>query len=99
MSLSLSSSWTNLKLAKKFVPLNVLYVFGDLSCCASAELHLNGLQTSKSELLSTYRASLKLAYKDLSLEDKKRAETAKKMDPKKAEQLERLGMAYSGGSR
>lgn len=55
--------------------------------------------SSCNQLFSTSRASLKLAYKDLSMEDQRRDEVAKKMDPKKAEQLERLGMAYGGSSK
>lgn len=39
---------------------------------------------------------MKLAYKDLSLEEKKRDESIKKMDPKKKEQVERLGMGFGG---
>ena len=43
-----------------------------------------------------HRASLKLAYKDLSLEEKKRDESMKKMDPQKKAQMERLGMGFAG---
>jgi ADP-ribosylation factor GTPase-activating protein 2/3 len=39
---------------------------------------------------------LKLAYKDLSLEEKKRDDSMKNMDVKKKAQMERLGMGYSG---
>ena len=44
----------------------------------------------------SYRIMLKLAYKDLSLEEKKRDEAMKNMDPKKREQMERLGMGAIG---
>ena len=44
----------------------------------------------------SYRIMLKLAYKDLSLEEKKRDEAMKNMDPKKREQMERLGMGAVG---
>ena len=40
------------------------------------------------------RANIKLAYKDLSLEDKHREDKMKRLDPKKKEQAERLGMAF-----
>ena len=46
-----------------------------------------------------FSASLKLAYKDLTLEDARREKQAKNLDPRKAAQFERLGMAYSGASR
>ena len=42
---------------------------------------------------------MKLAYQDLTLEDARREKQAKNMDPRKAAQFERLGMAYSGTSR
>lgn len=41
-------------------------------------------------------ASMRLAYQDLSLERKKKEDKLKITDPKKAEQLERLGMGFSG---
>ncbi|XP_074645342.1 ADP-ribosylation factor GTPase-activating protein 3-like [Tubulanus polymorphus] len=47
-------------------------------------------------------ASMRLAYKDLSLEDerrKKEEDKMKKVDPKKAAQMERLGMGYASQSR
>ncbi|ELT91095.1 hypothetical protein CAPTEDRAFT_181150 [Capitella teleta] len=40
--------------------------------------------------------NLKLAYKDLSVDEKRRDDSMKKMDPKKKQQLERLGMGFSG---
>ncbi|PIK56792.1 ADP-ribosylation factor GTPase-activating protein 2 [Apostichopus japonicus] len=42
-------------------------------------------------------ASMRLAYKDMDIEMKKREETLKKEDPNKAKQMERLGMGF--GSR
>ncbi|XP_037069955.1 ADP-ribosylation factor GTPase-activating protein 2-like [Pollicipes pollicipes] len=44
-------------------------------------------------------ASVRLAYQDLSLEQKKQSDRMKNVDPKKAEQMERLGMGFgsSGG--
>ncbi len=42
-------------------------------------------------------ASARLAYQDLSLQQKKQEEKLRKMDPKKAEQVERLGMGASSG--
>jgi len=41
-------------------------------------------------------ASMKLAYQDLSIDRKKQEEKMKNLDPKKAAQMERLGMGYSG---
>ncbi|XP_072165444.1 ADP-ribosylation factor GTPase-activating protein 2-like [Diadema setosum] len=43
-------------------------------------------------------ASMRLAYKDMSVEMKKQEEKLKKEDPNKAKQMERLGMGYSGRS-
>ena len=42
---------------------------------------------------------MKLAYKDLGLEEKKRDEKIKNMDPLKKAQVERLGMGFGGHSR
>ena len=41
-------------------------------------------------------ASVRLAYQDLSLEQRKQTDRVKNLDPKKAEQLERLGMGFGG---
>jgi len=41
-------------------------------------------------------ASLSLAYSELSIDTKKRDEKMKNLDPKKKEQMERLGMGGSG---
>ncbi|KAG8197610.1 hypothetical protein JTE90_001542 [Oedothorax gibbosus] len=41
-------------------------------------------------------ASVRLAYKDLSLEQKKTEEKMRQTNPQKAEQLERLGMGFGG---
>jgi len=43
--------------------------------------------------VSVTAASLSLAYTELSIESKKRDEKMKSMDPKKQQQMERLGMA------
>ena len=43
-----------------------------------------------------FRASMRLAYKDMSLERKKQEDKLKAADPKKAEQFERLGMGFGG---
>jgi hypothetical protein len=40
--------------------------------------------------------SLSLAYKELSIETKKRDDQLKNLDPKKKEQMERLGMGGAG---
>jgi len=40
--------------------------------------------------------SLSLAYNELSIDSKKRDEKMKNLDPKKKEQMERLGMGGSG---
>jgi CRISPR/Cas system CSM-associated protein Csm5 (group 7 of RAMP superfamily) len=42
-------------------------------------------------------ASMRLAYQDLSLQQKKEEERLKKLDPSKAAQIERLGMGFGGG--
>lgn len=40
-------------------------------------------------------ASMRLAYEDLSIQQKKEEEKLKQFDPKKAQQIERLGMGFS----
>ena len=47
-------------------------------------------------LLYLDRASMRLAYQDLSVQEKKQNEKLKRMDPKKAQQAERLGMGFAG---
>ena len=42
------------------------------------------------------RASMRLAYQDLSMERKKQETQLKNADPKKAEQMQRLGMGMTG---
>ena len=46
----------------------------------------------KAEDVEAQTNSLRLAYQDLSLESKKQSERLQKVDPSKAQQLERLGM-------
>jgi hypothetical protein len=41
-------------------------------------------------------ASMRLAYQDISLQQKKEEERLKKVDPSKAAQIERLGMGFGG---
>merc|ERR1711936_660903 len=43
-------------------------------------------------------ASMRLAYQDLGPQQKKKEQALSKMDPKKAEQMERLGMGFGSGS-
>jgi len=43
-------------------------------------------------------SSMRLAYKDLGMQQKKNDQALSKMDPKKAEQMERLGMGFGAGS-
>lgn len=43
-------------------------------------------------------ASMRLAYQDLGIQQKKKEQALSKMDPKKAEQMERLGMGFGAGS-
>lgn len=40
-------------------------------------------------------ASMRLAYKDISLQQKKEEEKLKQTNPQKAQQMERLGMGFS----
>jgi hypothetical protein len=42
-------------------------------------------------------ASMRLAYQDLSIQQKREEERLKKLDPSKAAQIERLGMGFGGG--
>ena len=44
-----------------------------------------------------YRASLRFAYQDLSVERKKQEAQLHNMNPMKAEQMQRLGMGMTGG--
>ena len=41
---------------------------------------------------------MKLVYQDMSVDEKKRDQKIKNMDPKKKEQVDRLGMGLGGGS-
>jgi ADP-ribosylation factor GTPase-activating protein 2/3 len=41
-------------------------------------------------------ASMRLAYQDLSIQQKREEERLKKLDPSKAAQIERLGMGFGG---
>lgn len=41
---------------------------------------------------------MRLAYEDLSIQQKKKEEKLKALDPKKAEQIERLGMGFGNRS-
>lgn len=43
-------------------------------------------------------AAIRLAYKDLGNEQQKREQELRKVDPKKAEQMERLGMGFKAKS-
>lgn len=43
-------------------------------------------------------AAIRLAYKDLGSEQHRREEELRKVDPKKAEQMERLGMGFKAKS-
>ena len=43
-------------------------------------------------------ASMRLAYQDLTVNAEKQKKELAKMDPKKAEQMERLGMGFGGGA-
>ena len=42
--------------------------------------------------------SLRLAYQDLEVEQKKKEQAMSRMDPKKAQQMERLGMGFGSGA-
>ncbi|CAG2062377.1 unnamed protein product [Timema podura] len=42
-----------------------------------------------------HMASMRLAYQDLGLQQKKEEEKMKRVDPKKAQQYERLGMGFA----
>ena len=43
-----------------------------------------------------FRASMRLAYQDMTMEMKKQEERIKSANPQKAEQMERLGMGFGG---
>ena len=42
--------------------------------------------------------SLRLAYQDLEVQQKKKDQAMSRMDPKKAQQMERLGMGFGSGA-
>lgn len=64
-----------------------------------AAVKLAAAQAKPAPSTAASEASLNLAYKELSLDEKKREEKLKSMDPKKKEQMERLGMAAGSGHR
>lgn len=53
------------------------------------------LAEKSAEEESKQMASMRLAYKDLSIQQKKEEEKLKQTDPKKAQQIERLGMGFA----
>lgn len=57
---------------------------------------LSAQQALTAEQQEKKLASLKLAYQDLDVDEKKRGDKMKNMDPKKREQMERLGMGATG---
>ncbi|XP_030849936.1 ADP-ribosylation factor GTPase-activating protein 2 [Strongylocentrotus purpuratus] len=57
-------------------------------------MELQKTKTKEDEEART--ASMRLAYKDMSVEMKKQEDKLKKEDPHKAKQMERLGMGYAG---
>ncbi|XP_049790936.1 ADP-ribosylation factor GTPase-activating protein 2 isoform X1 [Schistocerca nitens] len=60
---------------------------------AAEEAKLNAEKAAEEE--EKRMLSMRLAYKDLSLQQKKQEEKLKQVDPKKAEQVERLGMGFT----
>ncbi|XP_021918430.1 ADP-ribosylation factor GTPase-activating protein 2 isoform X2 [Zootermopsis nevadensis] len=60
---------------------------------AAEEAKLIAEKTTEDE--QNQMASMRLAYQDLSLQQKKEEEKLKQVDPKKAQQIERLGMGFA----
>jgi len=69
-----------------------------------AELADNFVTAKKEEAIKTEEqkeasmASMRLAYEDLSVQQKKKDQAMSKMTKEKAEQMERLGMGFGGGN-
>jgi len=60
------------------------------------EARISAARTEEEQAASM--ASMRLAYQDLGVQQKKKEQALSKMDPKKAEQMERLGMGFGAGS-
>eukprot|EP00092_Neocalanus_flemingeri_P034398 GFUD01037407.1.p1 GENE.GFUD01037407.1~~GFUD01037407.1.p1 ORF type:complete len:540 (+),score=207.18 GFUD01037407.1:53-1672(+) len=60
------------------------------------EARISAAKTEEDQAASM--ASMRLAYQDLGVQQKKNDQALSKMDPKKAEQMERLGMGFGAGS-
>merc|ERR1719209_391364 len=60
------------------------------------EARISAAKTEEEQAASM--ASMRLAYQDLGVQQKKKEQALSKMDPKKAEQMERLGMGFGAGS-
>jgi len=69
-----------------------------------AELADNIATARKEEIIQTTEekeasmVSLRLAYQDLEVQQKKKDQAMSRMDPKKAQQMERLGMGFGSGA-
>ena len=69
-----------------------------------AELADNLATAKKEEVVQTAEekeasmVSLRLAYQDLEVQQKKKDQAMSRMDPKKAQQMERLGMGFGSGT-
>ena len=69
-----------------------------------AELADNIASTRREEIVQTAEekeaamVSMRLAYQDLEVQQKKKEQAMSRMDPKKAQQMERLGMGFGSGA-
>ena len=69
-----------------------------------AEIADNIAVTKREEAVKTAEqeeqavVSMRLAYQDLEIQQKKKDQAMSKMDPKKAQQMERLGMGFSNNT-
>jgi len=76
--------------------------FADIE--AEAELADNIAIARKEEIVQTAEekeasmVSMRLAYQDLEVQQKKKDQAMSRMDPKKAQQMERLGMGFGSGT-
>merc|ERR1711909_232050 len=69
---------------------------GNIVLARKEEARISAARTEEEQAASM--ASMRLAYQDLGVQQKKKEQALSKMDPKKAEQMERLGMGFGSGS-
>jgi len=68
----------------------------NIAVARKEEAKISAARTEEEQAASM--ANMRLAYQDLGVQQKKKDQALAKMDPKKAEQMERLGMGFGAGS-